>query len=246
MSMEKITKTFEFSNVEKKEKGYSAIVSTFTVKDSHGDRIQFGAFANSLNKLKARNGSVPVLFEHSHGLTNTVGKTTFIAELEPADDRLPMNVQGVGGLYVEFEFYTDFPEGQKAEKLLLDGVYQEFSVGMYVYDYEVTNDSYDNFEAIIKEADLVEYSMVLRGANPLTGIVSMKDLTTKVGREISQSNLETLKGAIESIDGASEQLKSITSKFEQQEEKENLKAIRERLLKLKARRLKHIIERNTK
>jgi hypothetical protein len=55
-----------------------------------------------------------------------------------------------------------------------------------------------------------------------------------------------LKGAIESIDGASEQLKVITSKFENQEEKENLKAIRERLVKLKTRRLKHIIERNQK
>ncbi len=180
--MNKVNKSYEISNVTNVEKNYAAIVSTFTVKDSQGDRIEFGAFKKSIERLKNRGGSVPVLFQHSNDLRTVIGKTTFIEELAPGDSRLPERVQALGGLYVEFEFYNEFEEGKKAEKLLNDKVYQEFSVGMYLLEYEVINDDYMNYEAIIKEADLVEYSLVLRGANVFTELISVKDLMQKEGK----------------------------------------------------------------
>jgi len=237
--MKKIEKSFEGVQIAPTEKGYEAIVSTFAIKDSYGDRIEFGAFAESIANTKAKGGSIPVLFQHENDLFMVVGRTLDIMELEPGDERLPMQSKTFGGLYVEFEFYEQFEEGRKAKQLLDDKVYNEFSVGMYVKDYEVVNESFDDFEAIIRKADLVEYSMVLRGANPLTGL-KQKDVvySIKEGREISQSNLNTLNNVATKLDEASAEIKTITSKFEKQEidELRQKRLQRERVARIRAKR----------
>src|SRR5690606_15898945 len=72
------------------------------------------------------------------------------------------------GLYVVANFYLDTPEGSSVFRTIKAGAMQEWSIGYVVVqaddDGEVLN---------IQEAELIEVSACMRGANPQTRTISV-------------------------------------------------------------------------
>lgn len=195
-----------------------AIVSVFGNVDSYGEAVMPGAFAKSLaNKLPKG--------VWAHEWSDPICTTIEARELMPYDPMLPDSIKGLGGLYVKMQFYPDIQDSWEAYLKIKNGLYDEFSIGYSVKNYQIV-------DGIIQltELDLYEYSPVLIGANRLTALLSVKsalpfsedlhgmmqDLQRfadrvndrkehrlKAGRVFSSANVDALTGIAETLDGIS-------------------------------------------
>jgi HK97 family phage prohead protease len=134
-----------------------AIVSVFGVVDSYNERVLPGAFAKSLERKKPAGVWM-------HDPTLPVAETVEAFEMLPGDPRLPESIRNYGGLYIKGRFNFETQRGREAFSDVKKGIITEFSIGYYLVDSERAEDGVLN----IKEVDLVEWSPVLRGANPAT------------------------------------------------------------------------------
>jgi HK97 family phage prohead protease len=158
--MELKTKT-----VELKADGDGYIVgyaSTWTKEpDAYNDIVAKGAFAESIERIKAEGKAIPLLWNHDSGdLKSYIGTVTELAE----DDH--------GLLFTATFDATE--EAQRARELASDGRLCKFSFAYNILDQgTVTLD--DGTEANeLRKLDLFEVSLVMYPANPDTSVVEVK------------------------------------------------------------------------
>lgn len=141
---------------------FEAFVSVYGVKDSYGDVMEFGCAAKSI----AVGNPICVYF---HNWEQPIGQTLEIRELPPGDPQLPDNLKSYGALYVKCQLLLKIQKAAEAYELLKSGVVREFSIGYF--ELAARDEPGGRY---VSEIDLVEYSPVLRGANPLTQPISVK------------------------------------------------------------------------
>lgn len=139
---------------------FRALVSVFGVVDSYDEMIMPGAFTKSLERFG--DDPIPILWNHQWGEMD--------AHLASAK-----GVETDEGLEIEAHFDMDDPASVKAYRLLKSGRVKEFSIGGFEPSGGVRHaekDGRDVWE--IHEFELVEVSLVLRGANPETRLIDVK------------------------------------------------------------------------
>lgn len=159
-----------------------AIVSVFNNKDFANEVVMPGAFKNSLTRKLPR-------MAWSHDWMTPVGKTLQAIELLPGDARLPVDLMGLGGLYVKGQFNLNTTRGKDAYEDLKFGSIDEFSIGYKIVRAHRVTEEGDNVEAdpfdfifggggksvlYLDELDLVEWSPVLAGMNDRTQLIGVK------------------------------------------------------------------------
>lgn len=160
---------------------FEAIVSVFGNKDSVGDVVLPGAFADTLAEWKSSGDPIPVLWSHRMDDPRySIGSVQDAAELEAGDSRIPEWadewLKSHGGLWVKGQIDTgpDASDIAKAARgLLLKRLVKQFS---YAYDIVDggwgTADHEDAYE--LRKLDLFEVSPTQIGANGLTELIGAK------------------------------------------------------------------------
>jgi len=141
---------------EENSAAVSAIVSAYDVKYRIGfwthHTIEAGAFDDSIEAQ----ASIPLYKQHDwqdggapigHGAAKDVEKPK-------------------KGLRIDGELYVDDAEVKRLPRAAKAGALREWSIGYQVLEYRVDTDDEDHL--IVTKAELLEASLVLRGANPET------------------------------------------------------------------------------
>lgn len=152
-----------------------AIVNTYSIVDYAGDRTIPGCCEKSLER------KMPTIC-WMHDWMQTVGKTIDAADLKPGDERLPEKIRSLGGLYVKGQFNLKTTRGRDAFYDVLEGVVDEYSIGYYEVKTKYAKDGALDLE----EIDLVEWSPVLRGCNPITFTMGAKAHTANTMKTRNQ------------------------------------------------------------
>lgn len=138
----------------------TALVSAFGVVDSYDEEIMPGAFEKSLEQFG--DDPIPILWNHEWGVMDA-----HLAEAkgEETDE----------GLVVTMQFDLDDPASLKAFRLLKSRRIKEFSIGGFEPSDGIRRIEKDG-QTIwqVYEFELVEISLVLRGANPETRLIDVK------------------------------------------------------------------------
>lgn len=139
---------------------FRALVSVFGVVDSYDEVIMPGAFTKSLERFG--DDPIPILWNHQWSEMD--------AHLASAK-----GIETDEGLEIEAQFDMDDPASQKAYRLLKSGRIKEFSIGGFEPSGGVRLAEVDGRDVWeIHEFELVEVSLVLRGANPETRLIDVK------------------------------------------------------------------------
>lgn len=181
--------------------GYASV---FGNKDSYGDVVVKGAFANTLSAWQAKGVPIPLLWGH-----NTADPDFNVGEILTAeeDDR---------GLKVHGRLDMDSPKAAQTYRLLKSGRVNQMSFAYAVLDgaYVETNTEgkKDAFYEL-RELDLFEVSIVPIGANQETEILAVKSvvgsLSAKAGRVLSAKNEDAIRGALAQAQEIAAALKSV-------------------------------------
>jgi HK97 family phage prohead protease len=159
---------FKADSVDGDKRIISGYASTYDL-DQGGDIIVKGAFAKT---LEVASGKVKVLWQHRHD--TPIGKPIKMQE----DDK---------GLYVE-SYIAKTRQGDEALELAKEGIIDAMSIGYFVRDADYKDDGV----RVIKEVDLLEYSLVTWPMNEAAVITSVKTLDVReierVLREAGLSN----------------------------------------------------------
>ena len=194
------TKTFEVKADNGTITGYAS--TWIREPDSYGDIVAKGAFAESIEQIKAEGKVLPLLFNHSSDdLKAYIGTVTNLVE----DDH---------GLKFDAVF-DDTQEAQRARELAATGRLVKFSFAYDVLD-QATVTLEDGREANeLRKLNIHEVSLVLYPANPDTSIVSVKS-----GRRNSAKDEDKIRKAIELLQDVLGELDDI----EQPEEESTAKS----------------------
>jgi hypothetical protein len=156
------------------------VINTYGIVDDGSDRVWYG----SASKTLAENfGRIRVLNSHNNrNVLDVVGKPVMMREL--TRDELPPQIlqkwpEATGGLYAKTQYLIDTPEGLGVFKRIVSGAVAEYSIGFdtIISDMERVVDPQTQKQRTIRnirEIRLWEYSPVVWGMNPGTGVVSIK------------------------------------------------------------------------
>ena len=147
--------TVKFHGSSDDSRTLEGYASTYGNEDRDGDIIRAGAFASAVDKIK--NEGLPFLADHSPSLGNVLG--TIVDAVE--DDK---------GLYIKVKF-ADTPDVEPIYQKAKQGHLNRMSVGFMVLDAEPMAKG-----LLIKQADLLEVSLVAIPANPKATVLSVKNL----------------------------------------------------------------------
>lgn len=163
--------------------GYAAVWDN---KDSYGDIVRKGAFAESLKSYDEGGAGVPAYWGHRlDDPEMNIGKTISAVE----DDH---------GLKVHVKLDMDSPKAAYVHRLISEKRVRSMSFAYAVTDggFEKSDDDGEIFE--IRAADIFEVSVVPVGANPLaelTGVKALADalIGVKVGARHSKADADRLR-----------------------------------------------------
>jgi len=163
-----IRKTSEISElkVEDMDKGIvSAYVNTMGIEDADGDIIEPNAFDNSIEKLQKS----PISVLHSHDPSQVIGKVIDARVVEMDD--------GTSKLWNLMKFNLATQAGRDAFSNIKGQYIKEYSVGFNIPEKaaEYVRDGINTIRKIM-EVDWIEVSSVVKGASPMTGTLSAKQL----------------------------------------------------------------------
>jgi HK97 family phage prohead protease len=160
--MERKSFKFELKEADAETGTFTGYAATFTDKpDAYGDVIEKGAFKKTLKEMGKR---VKVLWNHDP--KEVIGKPLEITEDEK-------------GLLVHGKLSLGVQRAREVFELMKDGVINEMSIG-----YETITEKREEWGKqgvrILKEVKLWDVSPVTFAANPDAGILSVKNLETKL------------------------------------------------------------------
>lgn len=168
--------------------GYAAV---FGNKDSYGDVILKGAFAESLAESYGEGGAgVPCYWSHRMDDPDmNVGSTIECRE----DDH---------GLFVKVQLDLDTQKGAQVHRLIKAGRVRQMSFAYEVQDWAEGKSDEHGWYQELRKLKLFEVSVVPVGANQSTELLDVKTRIAhvKAGRTISADNEDRLKQAAELID----------------------------------------------
>ncbi|KUG57782.1 HK97 family phage prohead protease [Nesterenkonia jeotgali] len=164
-----------------------AYPAVFDVKDSHGDIIRKGAFAEDLDAWRAKGDAVPVLYGHDFwNILHNIGGSKDLLE----DDH---------GLRVKIRFDMESETGQHAYRMVKQRRIADLSFAYDVLEEKIvrTADGEFDYNELIK-LKLYEVSFVPIGANRETSVVAVKNqartIASAAGRvQAAKSTEETTK-----------------------------------------------------
>ncbi len=164
------TKSFTFTDIETKQTEINGIpigvikgmASTFGNIDLTGDRIDFGAFAKTIQAHKSR---------HDRPIRMFLGHDRFAGPIGGFPiDKVREQRQG---LKVEGHVNLEVQRGKEAFALAQQGVLTDLSIGFFAVETEVESRGGKEVR-VIKEIDLREISIVDEPANPKATITDIK------------------------------------------------------------------------
>lgn len=173
----------EFKEIQRDGKSFGIVeghIATFGI-DRRDDRFSPGAFDKSIEELK-RVGKTQLPFKDFHG--RTIGG--FPMELLREDNK---GLFGVGEINLEIE------QGRDAYALAKQGVYDSFSIGFIPKDVDFIDEIRE-----IREAEIVEGSLLDVPMNLDARVTEVKELATKLGIDIDKMTDNERKGFVEHIE----------------------------------------------
>ncbi len=183
-----ITTAAQFKAAEDGAEGtVTAYVAVFGNVDLHGDRIVKGAFTRTLGEWSTKGAKIPVVWSHqSNDPDMFLGTVAKAAEDED-------------GLKVEMQLDLDHPKAARAYRLIKDGAVDQYSFHYAVRKYEV--EQVDGGDSVwnLTDLDLFEVGPTLRGANPETRTVEVKEAPPDDGLQVvrlSPSEVSRLKALL--------------------------------------------------
>jgi HK97 family phage prohead protease len=194
-----------------KEGEFWAYCSVFGNKDSYGDVVQPGAFAETLKAWAAKGVPIPLLWGH-----NTADPDFNLGEIVEA-------TEDAHGLKVHGRLDMESPKSAQVYRLLKSGRVSQMSFAYAVVDGEYVEPTGEGQSAYysLKELDLFEVSIVPIGANQETEILAVKaaasGLRAKTGRVLSAKNEDVIRETIAQLREAAESLESILPATEPEE-----------------------------
>ena len=170
---------------------FTGYASVFGNKDSYGDVVVKGAFAESLNSYGENGAGVPCYWSHqmSDPMMN-IGQTVKAVE----DDH---------GLLVEVQLDLDNPNAAYTHKLIKEGRVNQMSFAFDVEDYAFAESEELGDYLELRKLKIHEVSVVQVGANQSTELLAVKERIAQLkdGRSLSKSNEGQLREAISLIEG---------------------------------------------
>jgi len=148
------------------EGSVEAFVSVFGNVDSYGDRVIYGAFKESIES------KLPKMV-WQHDMQRPIGKTVIAEEIPAGDSRLPERLRDNGALYVKGLFNLNTTDGKDAYEHIKFGSVDEYSFG---YEEVETTPLADGTKELNK-LNIIEWSPVTVGANPMTMTSNVKAMT---------------------------------------------------------------------
>jgi HK97 family phage prohead protease len=174
---------------------FTAYASVFGNKDSYGDVVLPGAFANTLAEWVKSGNPIPLLF--GHNMSDPDYNIGHVVKAE--EDNVGLKIVG--------QLDLDNPKAKQVYRMLkgrrinqMSFAYDEINAG------PATHDGQDVWE--LRELKLYEVSVVAIGANQETEILAVKAIPAvaeralrdvKAGRVLSAKNESELRGAHEAI-----------------------------------------------
>lgn len=170
--------------------GYASV---FGNKDSYGDVVIKGAFANTLAEWERKGVPIPLLWGH-----NTADPDFNLGEIiEATEDERGLKVHG--------KLDMESPKSAQTYRLLKSGRVNQMSFAYHVVDGayiqpEGDDKTWRDAYYELRELDLYEVSIVPIGANQETEILAVKAIASamraKAGRALSSKNEDALRGAL--------------------------------------------------
>lgn len=181
---------------------FTGYASVFGNKDSYGDVVVKGAFAESLKSYGENGAGIPCYWSHqmSDPMMN-IGQTVKAVEDEH-------------GLFVEVKLDMDNPNAAYTHKLIKEGRVNQMSFAFDVEDYAFAESEEHGEYLELRKMKIHEVSVVQVGANQATELLDVKDRLTrlKAGRALSTKNEDQLRQAQSLIE-------DVLSSIDQSEEK---------------------------
>lgn len=171
-----------------KEGQFIAYASVFGNVDSYGDIVEPGAFKDTLEEWRTKDGVIPLLWGHDmYDPFNNIGG------IDPADAE-----EDPKGLLVKPQLDLENPTAVQVYRMLKGKRVTDMS---FAYTVEAESKKADGNH--LEKLGLLEVSVVPIGANRETGILAIKshlaDLGLKAGRVLSAANEKALKDATTKI-----------------------------------------------
>lgn len=173
MNTKRMTVRAYLKAVNEEERTVEQIVSVFGNVDLGKDRVNYGAFKNSLERWAASGDPIPAIWSHTWDDPFAhIGAVLEARELAPADPLLPAEIADLGGLYVKYQV-DDRPFADQVFFLLKTRRVREAS---FAYDVIRERRGQGGVNDLL-ELDLIEIGPTLKGMNQLTQLLSAKSLT---------------------------------------------------------------------
>lgn len=154
---------------------FIALVSVFGNKDSYGDIVVPGAYAEDIAAWNLAGDPLPVIWSHDWADPEShIGVTKEWRELLPGDAELPEKLKPYGGLLVHGQNdVDDNPRAARVSKLLAGRRVKQFS---FAYDeVESGFGTYNGLEGwLLKKLHVFEVGPTLVGVNQATDLLSAK------------------------------------------------------------------------
>jgi len=187
MKTKNITVGLKAAGDDQPEGRFTGYASVFGNKDSYGDVIVRGAFAESLQTYGANGAGIPCYWAHqmSDPLMN-IGQTVEARE----DDH---------GLKVDVQLDLDNPNGAYTHKLIQEGRVNQMSFAFDVEDYAIAESEEHGHYLELRKLKIHEVSVVQVGANQATELLDVKDRLTRLKVGDGEAQLRQAASLIEDV-----------------------------------------------
>jgi len=186
---------------------FEALVSVFGNVDSMGDRIQPGAFKNTLAKWSKSGDPIPVILSH-----DWQNPWSHIGVVNPGDAK-----ETDRGLMVKGHLdVKDNEVARQVHRLMSRRSLKEFSFGYHVVKEKRGKDGANE----LQDLDLIEVGPTLKGANPATELHAVKSAIeeenqppptkAEVKREMDRLRAEEVTGEIVPTEPSPDQVEQLT------------------------------------
>lgn len=200
--------TVKFKTDGLAEGEFVGYASVFGNKDSYGDVVQKGAFANTLAEWERKGIPIPLLWGH-----NTADPDFNLGEIVTAEE-------DDHGLKVHGRLDMESPKSAQTYRLLKAGRVNQMSFAYSIVDgayvEPISDDGTTSWRDAyyeLRELELYEVSIVPIGANQETEILAVKSvvgsLASKAGRTLSAKNEDAIRGAVAQLEEATTALKGV-------------------------------------
>jgi HK97 family phage prohead protease len=203
---------------------FEAIVSVFGNKDSYGDIVRPGAFAETLAEWEASGDPIPVYY--SHRMDDPDFNIGHVLEAKETDEGLWVKAQ--------IDLEDDAPsKARQVYRLMKGRRLTQFSFAYDVVDGGYEKDGDEEFFEL-RKVRLYEVGPTPIGANQETELLGVKaaaerlahnaQADLKAGRVLSAKNEATLREAKASLDAAAQQITDVLSVLDREANDDQEKA----------------------